>query len=142
VARQETDETGRALFGIFVEVGVPGSGEGNAKAVRNERPELSDVARSGDMQKIRGKAANGVFDDAVVAPEQKIEVVLLVQRKADAAAAAGDTLDRSVAFDLIACPPADDEEGESTAAGEGLKLPGGVGYAVNFVIRVREERDA
>lgn len=140
--RQRAQKRGGTAFGVFVEVCVPGGGDRNAQTTGHQSPELAGVARARDVDDIRIEPAYRSGDPAVVAPECKIETMLLVQVKSDWPATAGDACRRAIQMNAVLCAAADDQEGEPAFSRERLKLAAGVRHAVDFLVSVGKVRDS
>ena len=97
---------------------------------------------SGDVDDVGAKAA-GVREDArQVPPVRQIEAQIFLHGKGECAAGQLEGAHRAILGGAIRGPCPHAEEGQAVAAGEGLEVPAGVGYAVDLVECVREVRDS
>jgi hypothetical protein len=78
----------------------------------------------------------------VLPQEQKVELVVAVERKSDPAAAQLHSGDGSIRNHFVTRARVNQEECESAFSCELGKLPAGIRDAVNFAVGAREERHA
>src|SRR5271166_6174124 len=107
--------------------------------VRDQDPQLADVAGSGDVYDVRAEPADFRQRAVIVPPERQVKPVVLVERKAEGAPPESDAPHGALGLSLVLRPAADNQEAESALLRERFKLAAGVRHPVDFVIGVREK---
>ena len=87
IHRPGGEEPGHAAAGKLVKIGLPGSRQGDAQIVSQQGPQDSNVARAGDVNDIRAEIAQEPQKPRIVPQEQKIELVVAIERELNGAAA-------------------------------------------------------
>ena len=110
--------------------------------VRDPGAEEAELRRSSDVDDVGAETA-GVREDArQVPPVRQIEAQILLHGKGECAAGQLEGAHLAILGGPIRGPCTHTEEGQAVAAGEGLKVSAGVGYAVDLVECIRKVRDS
>jgi hypothetical protein len=122
---QKGEEFLEATSGVLVKIGVPGGYERNAYGVGEQRAELAEFARAGDVNNIGFELLERAANGLEVPPEKKIVTQVALDTEAGEAAGKFDTAD-TVLFELEAFRTwANAKEGKPATLGKSNQLASG-----------------
>jgi hypothetical protein len=138
ILRPGGEQPGHAASGKLMKIGLPGGRQGDAQIVRQQSAQDSNVARARDVNDIRVEIAQETQKPGIVPQEQKIELVVAIEREFDPAAAELNSGDRSFCYHFVPRARVNQEKCESAFFCKCGKLPAGVRDAVDFTVRTRK----
>jgi len=123
-----------------MQIGLPGGRECDAQVVSHKSSQDSDVARAGNVNYIGAEILHEPENPRVVPQEEKIELVVTIERKLGAAAAQLNSGNRTIRNYLVARARVNQEEFVSVFFRKCGKFPAGIGDTVDFAVRAGKQR--